>query len=240
MGLIALRLGLLLALAAPLLLGGCGFAISGAPAGYQQAADRDLSDARGQLQRAAGAEESVIAHNRGTAQDYLRLSAIFFELGQPADAVRAAKRAVALRPKDAGTENNLGNLYLELGRAGLAAKAFDAAIKVSSVDWQAWDGQAQIAIGKAQWDAALADLRNALATGGPEALTFDEWGRLEAGQNRWNLALIYFQNARSADSTWWQANYDIARALTHLGRSRQAAPYFNRARNLNPGVGALY
>ncbi|MCW2247879.1 tetratricopeptide (TPR) repeat protein [Azospirillum fermentarium] len=162
----------------------------------------------------------------------------------PAAALAAAERALALVPDHAGALANRGLALLGLGRAEEAAAVFRATLHRTPHDAAAWANLAHALVAAGRGDAAgLAWWRVIwLAPGGAEG--FAGLAGLRQGQNRSEAALRAWDRAltlRPDDGGW---RYNRANALHALGRGDEADAAYDTVADLplarfNRGYAAL-
>lgn len=207
---------------------------------FQQAADVRYHEATAALERAAASEEAALARRPGWALGYAQLAKIFWHLGQGAAAFKAAQKAASLAPTSAQFAVSLGFFALSQKRASTAQAAFAQGLKMSPGDWQAMDGLAAVAVQAHHFRRAQNALRRALQAGGPQGLTYQEWGELEVAEQRWVAAMTYFEDAHAAQPTWWRPWYAMAMVQRQWGQKKTAVADLEHALQLNPGQGTVW
>lgn len=87
----------------------------------------------GEFDAAAQDYEAALARG-GSPATYSSLGTVYYHQGRPADAVRAYKRAIELRPRSAMTHFNLGDAFRRLGQENDARREYLAAIDLARTD----------------------------------------------------------------------------------------------------------
>jgi Flp pilus assembly protein TadD len=213
------------------LLGGCAQA---AASSYQTATGLHLSQAKTEATRAVIDAESAVAEHPRSQAAWEALAWAFEAARDGQGAWQAMQRACRLKPKDGSCQDELGALALREGRLGEAVAAFQRATRLNGADWVAWDGLAQAQVAQRQFAAARLAVVNALAVGGPQAVTDWVAGELALAEHRLEVARAYFVNAQAEAPRWWAPYWGLASVDDQLGQAQKAREEVMTALKLNP------
>lgn len=207
-------------------------------AAYQQTVELRYQNAEDNLNRAVSEQESALVADPNWAFGHLRLATLFWALHQPTAALAEAQKATRLDPRSDTFEVDLGQMAAAMGQTRAATAAFRAAIRINPGNWTAWDGLASLALAAHDPETALRDVHQSLLLGGPQAPTYDFWGRALLAEGQWGQAATYFRSAQSAAPGWWQPAYDLGRVEVHWGEYSLAAQQLRNALQDSPGQSA--
>ncbi|MDA8193344.1 MAG: tetratricopeptide repeat protein [Thermaerobacter sp.] len=242
---VARRIGTVLVMGTILgVLSGCGsatFLVSNAPSpvspsamGNQQAVAMRWQQIQVSLDRAITTEEATVAQDPTWAPAHMQLAQMFWTANHPRTALQEAEAASGLAPTSANYALWVGQMAQAMGSLATAQRYYQRALAINPGTWQAWDGQAQIAMQWHEDTAAETDVQRALLAGGPEGPTFDMFGRLAMQAGQWQTAATYFRDAQSANPGWWQGYYDLAQVDFHWGETARGQSALHSALNADP------
>ncbi|KAB8193604.1 tetratricopeptide repeat protein [Nonomuraea phyllanthi] len=133
----------------------------------------ELRFAAGDLDGARADLDHTLELDPEFAAAYVNRSGIMAGLGEHEQARRDVVRGLALAPRDPHLLCVLGQVELAEGRPAEARTAFDAALEADPALVAAWAGRAELAFGRGEHDAALADLTRALELAETAELLFN-------------------------------------------------------------------
>jgi choline-sulfatase len=159
---------------------------------------------------------------------WLQLAEVYLRQGLVADAVRAYQEVIKRNPKDAGSLLGAGGGLLRLGRIDEAQKHAELAVSVAPAAGH--ELLAKIALARHDRDAALREAKLAQQADPTLPMPLFVEGLMLYNAGRYEEALGPFLSARDAlrgrTVQLNELNYYIGDSLAHLGRYREAEPFF--------------
>lgn len=207
---------------------------------YQQSIETQTRALNATLNQAIRTEESVLAHDPGYANGYMRLGDLFLRAGQTQSVLWALTQACHAAPHNATDWVTLGQAEALYGTMAGARLAYHRAIKANPGEWVAFDGLAYLAISRKNLQKAWNDAKTALRLGGGQGPTYDVMGRVLWAKGDPTDALTYYRQAQKVEPSWWQSYYDAGRAELALGDQRLAQKEFARALKVDPSSGPVW
>ncbi len=209
-------------------------------AGYQESVETQTRTLTATLNQAIRTEETVLAHDPGYANGYMRLGDLLLRAGQTQSVLWALTQACHLAPHNATDWVTLGQAEALYGTMARARSAYHRAIRANPGEWIAFDGLAYLAISRKNLQKAWNDAKTALKLGGEEGPTYDVMGRVLLAKGDPADALTYYRQAQKVEPSWWQSYYDAGRAELALGNQHLAQQEFVRALKLDPTNGQVW
>ena len=167
---------------------------------------------------------------------YNDLGFVLERLGMPEQAAEAFRKALELDPESASAQYNLGASLVRSGEFAEAEGHLRTALKKNP------NTQTYTALGIALWqqgrvNEAIANLRAAIEADPKNAAPYDTLGTILIQQGKLEeAASIYRDLIRNRPSA--AAHQELAQVLTRLGRTDEARKEMEKAKALDPNLGA--
>jgi len=179
----------------------------------------DVATARGQATAAVEAYRN--AHRLQPGTDTLLRLYRATAPQDPAAAQKLAEQWVASHPRDAVVRRVLADGYARLGQWPAARGAYQALLKLTPEDAEAWNNLAQVQLRQKDSEAlASAERALALKPGVPHIVGTAGWAAFQAGQN--DKALQRLRDARLRDPGNPTTRFYLATVLARAGRNAEA------------------
>jgi arylsulfatase A-like enzyme/Tfp pilus assembly protein PilF len=148
--------------------------------------------------------------------------------------------APSSQPKSAQEHVHAGNLLLADGRIAPAVAEFEEALRLDPESIDAHVQLANIAAARGQVGAAEARFEALLDRHPDDPMALAGWGKLLAATGRLEQAQEVLRTASESDRPSVEAAVDLARVLSALDRSEEAAAAFLRAADLGASKSAAF
>jgi tetratricopeptide (TPR) repeat protein len=199
-------------------------------AGVQCLAEGNAAEALDSLEYAAR-----LAPDNAPVNAYL--GEHFFREGEPARAREYLARALGADPDDVRVRLLLGLCCADEGEAAQARELLNEAVRRLGPSFAAHCALGRLAAAEADWKAALAEFKRALAARPcPEAHYL--LGLVYFNLERYRTALRHLARAVEMDEDYGEAHYLLGFVHTRLGERRLASAAFAAARAAGVGAGA--
>jgi tetratricopeptide (TPR) repeat protein len=154
--------------------------------------------------------------------------------GQPHDSVPLYRRALAIDPRFAEAQNNLGNAFLELGQPSEAVACYRRARELipDNAEILCNLGNALRQLGQLQ--EAIACTQRAIALDPRLSMAHNNLGLLLAGTGHPEQAIASYRQALALRAGYVEALNNLGDVLRDLGKARDALPLYRRAIELDP------
>ncbi|MCR5878290.1 tetratricopeptide repeat protein [Phenylobacterium sp. J367] len=165
----------------------------------------------------------------------------------PLEALEAYDRSLALKPDEPSTQNNRGNVLLDLGRYEEAEAAFTAALALQPGYDVGHVNRGRALFQQGRYADALAAFDTAIALNPQAAGSHFERGAALMGLERWAEAKASYEQAIALNPNHAMAHLGRARAIVELdflepvsaGTNLEALASFDRAIALDPGFSEI-
>jgi arylsulfatase A-like enzyme/Tfp pilus assembly protein PilF len=201
--------------------------------------DQKIHDAIDRFQQGDGARaisiyRDVIARRPDMAIAYEQLAFVYWEAGQPGDAIATLQQAVAKGISSATIDSKLGMYLSETGHAHEGLPWLERAAARPPADIDTLNA---LAIGYAragQPDRAIATFHRVLEVDASNAMAWQNIGSVELGRGDARAAREAFRRALTADPNWASAYTGLGVAERKLNNFDAAIESWKRAVELDP------
>jgi protein O-GlcNAc transferase len=156
------------------------------------------------------------------------------QVGQTAAAVELIKRSIALDPRAAGFQNNLGNVLCGLGQLDEAITAYRRALELDPKYIDPLGNLGNALRDKGLMDEAIETFRRAVALNPRYAEAFNNLGIALRDTRRLDEALAAFTEARRLLPTLAEVHNNLGNVLKDKGRLDDAIASYREALRLKP------
>jgi arylsulfatase A-like enzyme/Flp pilus assembly protein TadD len=161
---------------------------------------------------------------------------VFDALGRTSDALQKYKQGLDIEPGNGIARANYANLLMRMRRTNEAEREFLRVVANNPQDYKSRNNLAGIYAAQGKIDAALAELRLALATSPSYAIGWQNLGKLYARLQNWAVAESALRKAVDLDRNNATAHLQLAQVLDAEGRKSEAAEHYATALKLDPGL----
>ena len=185
--------------------------------------------------RASAMYEKLAQAHSQSAVYQINLADSYLRLERDADALAAARKAIALEPQNAAAYYFSGRIYFELGQHEEAANAFRKAAEINPADITAlyFLGLSEIRRGKTA--SGIESLRKAVAAA-PENFDYNkELGSALLADTKYEEAFAPLKKAVALKPKNFESIAALGTALSEAGRYDEALTMFEAAERLKPG-----
>ncbi len=153
----------------------------------------------------------LIDRNPHNAIDYNNRGLIYFQSGQPDQAITDYNNALKINPNLASAYNNRANYYAACGELAAAIADYDQALDLNPSHARAWINRGITLRDLGQYEQAIENFDIALLLGQLEGHIYAERGRTYHFSGDWNCAIADYrralsqlpkQSASSSDPGW--------------------------------------
>jgi arylsulfatase A-like enzyme/Flp pilus assembly protein TadD len=178
--------------------------------------------------------EEMLRQRPGFADCHLQMSKIAAAEGHPAAALAAARKAVAVGPKNDRARLQLAAVLKQRGDVDEAAAELRQALKLQPKNAEAETQLGFVLARQGKLEEAVQSYRRALAVdpGSPEAHAY--LGSALAAQGRWDEAIPHLETALQAKPENAELHDRLGMALRETGRADDALGHFREAVRLGP------
>ena len=158
------------------------------------------------------------------------------EKGQLDEAIACYKKAIALDPKLAAAQNNLGLLLKGNGQWEEAVACYKKAIELDPKLAKAHYNLGVALADKGQLREAIASYKKAIALDPKDAMAHYSLGNALVGKGEVDEAIAWYKKAIALDPKYAEARNNLGVALWHNGQSEEAIACYQKAIELDPKV----
>lgn len=179
--------------------------------------------------------DSALGLDPGCLPALTMLTQHYLSAGCPDDAVAAAQRAAAARPRSAALHALLGSTLDQAGRAAEAEQAFRRAVELDGGDARARYGLGVVLFRQGKYDAAIEQYQAAVAADASLAHYWNNLGCALLELQRDGDAARAFRQALTLDPRDALAWSNLGSALERSGDRKGAIESYERAVAIEPG-----
>ena len=169
----------------------------------------------------------------------LSLGTALRHLGRREEALKVIDKAVQLKPSDADSWRNLGEVLVDVERPADAILAFQQALKLKPRHWDAANKCGTLFYRLERFGEALIHFNLCDEMQPDHVPTLQMRALATFGLNRFEEALGDMRRAHAIDPTNANLCSNMGVFLRRLGREEEALPWFDKALELKPGAPAV-
>jgi len=154
--------------------------------------------------------------------------------GRGHDSLVLYQRALAIQPRYAAAQNNLGNALLELGQPADAVTAYRQALELSPENAEIHCNLANALRQLGELPQAQAASERTIALNPRLSMAHNNLGLVLAGQGRREQAVASYRRALALNPTYLEALNNLGNALRDLGKPGEAVALHRKAIELDP------
>jgi Flp pilus assembly protein TadD/peroxiredoxin len=175
-----------------------------------------------------------ISFGGGFRRDNLAYGIAFYQRGYLDQAMKLFQLAVRDNPNDAGTQYNLGTLYLMKGMPAAARAPLEQALKIRPIYPEAQINLGIIAAQEGRPQEAQHYFEEAIRQNPNDVGALMSLGTLYRLQGRFAEAQVPLEQALRSDPEDPKANYELGMLFAEKGNTERAHQYFQAALRLRP------